>query len=178
MLKGKTVYKQKKINPVKPFLAEKIFKFTFCAKTNWFQDSIFYHHRFVCFSVFKRGRFPLFYISLRKFKCSTYVCLFPVDVFHKMKVFPLVWGVSLTDFLASSLTSEQTLISWFAVILNLCDITTDYLLAICLFLHINSLYDRCEYFHLKLVPRFMEDVNTQRRISVPSSRLAFPQKDL
>ena len=68
-----------------------------------------------------------------------------------MKVFPLEWGVSLTDFLTSSLTSEQTLISWFAFILNLCDITTDYLLAICLFLHLNSLYDRCEYFHLKLV---------------------------
>ena len=72
------------------------------------------------------------------------------------------------NFLASSVTSEQTLISWFAVILNLCDITTDHLLAICLFLHLNSLYDRCEYFHLKLLRRFMEDVNTQTTMNFRS----------
>ena len=73
MLNGKTVYTQKKKNTSQASSAEKIFKSTFRAKTNWFHDSIFYHHRFVCFSVFKRGRFPLFYISFRKFKCSTYI---------------------------------------------------------------------------------------------------------
>ena len=156
LLETYDVYRQKN-KPNKAFLAQRIFKFILCAKTNWFQNN---SHPMLRFSIttswfvflfLNVGVSRYFCTSLRKFKCSTYVCLFPVDVFHKMKVFPLVWGVSLTDFLASSLTSEQTLISWFAVILNLCDITTDYLLAICLFLHLNSLYNRCEYFHLKFV---------------------------